>query len=97
MAEVRITCINKDNGNHFNPHEAISSYGWINPVGKKDISSRAIMVKWIEDGNGAYVEDKSGNRAYCYVRKSVNGNKFLQTVSDGEFTNNLLGLTECVK
>jgi len=95
MAEVRITCINKDGGNHSNPHEAISDYGWTNFEGKKGISDRPTMVKWIEDGNTAYVEDKFGNRAYCGVRKSVAGNKFLQTFADTTYTDNLLNLLEC--
>ncbi len=95
MAEVRIVCINKDGGNHSNSHEAISHYGWINAHGKRDRSTRAEMVRWIEEGNRAYVEDVSRDRAYCYVRTSPHGTKFLQTFSDGNFTNNLLSLPEC--
>ena len=53
------------------------------------------MVRWIEEGNRAYVEDVSRDRAYCYVRTSPHGTKFLQTFSDGNFTNNLLSLPEC--
>lgn len=95
MAEVRITCINKDGGNHSNPHEGITKYGWLNSTGKTDRSDRAQMVSWIEDGNRAYVQDNFGNKAYCNVRKSINGNKFLQTVADDTYTDNLLSLPEC--
>lgn len=95
MSQVRITCIDKNGGPHSNPNEAISHYGWINSSGKRDKSSRAIMVKWMESGNKAYVEDNLGNRAYCHVRTSVNRIKFLQTVSDGKYTNNLLNLPKC--
>jgi len=93
---VRITCINKDNGNHENPNEAISHYGWINEStnesGKND---RPSMVKWVENGNKAYVKDVSGNVAYCYVRESSKGTKFLQTYADNKYTDNLLSLPEC--
>ena len=95
MSEVRITCINKDNGNHDNPHEAISHYGWknesSNETGK---SNRQTMVDWVKEGNKAYV--RSGeNTAYCGVRKSSTGTEFLQTHSDGYYNDNLLSLIEC--
>ncbi len=95
MSEVRIICINKDGGNHTNPHEAISQYGWINSVGERGRTDRPTMVDWLEEGNRAYVEDIYGNRAYCAVRKDSLGTKFLQTVSDGMHSNNLLSLSEC--
>lgn len=94
---VRITCINKDSGNHENPHEAISHYGWINEsTNKPGKNDRLSMVKWVEkEGNDAYVKDTIGNKAYCYVRTSSKGTKFLQTYSDNKYTNNLLSLPEC--
>jgi hypothetical protein len=95
MSEVRITCINKDGGNHLNPHEGITHYGWINQSGKTGRSNRAAMVEWIEANNKAYVQDPQGNRAYCAIRVSSAGNKFLQTYSDGRYGNNLLSLPEC--
>lgn len=95
---VRITCINKSGGYHENPHEAISKYGWENETtGEAGKSNRQQMVDFLENKNGeAYVKDSSGSTAYCYVRTSSNGNKFLQTYSDGQYTNNLLSLSECV-
>jgi len=93
---VRITCINKSGGNHDNPHEAISHYGWLNESsntsGKDD---RQTMVNWIKKGNKACVKDSYGNTAYCEVRKSLKGTEFLQTYADGKYTNNLLNLPEC--
>lgn len=96
MTQIRIVCINKDGGNHFNPHEGITHYGWLNPANNKsDKADRATMVSWLEKpGNYAYVEDQFGNKAYCKVMQG-NGNKFLQTVADGTPTNNLLRLPEC--
>ncbi|PIZ76303.1 DUF3892 domain-containing protein [Candidatus Peregrinibacteria bacterium CG_4_10_14_0_2_um_filter_38_24] len=97
MTQVRITCINKDRGNHYNPHEAVSHYGWLNPqTNESGKADRASMVVWLEtQGNSAYVMDRIGNKAYCGVRKSANGNKFLQTYADQTYTDNLLNLPEC--
>lgn len=94
MSEVRITCINKDNGNHENPHEAITHFGWYNHAnGKRGRSSRTDMVSYVEGGNRAFVDN--GQKAYCIVKTSRNGNKYLQTVADGRESNNLLELSEC--
>lgn len=93
MAEVQICGIKKDNGNHENPHEAISHYQWIDVDNSKKLTARYEMVKWAKtSGNRAYVGQGS-NRAYCQVRS--NGRiEFLQTVSDGYYSNNLLSLDE---
>ena len=46
MAEVRITCINKDNGDHYDPHEAITHLGWTNESnGKTGKTDKAGMIK----------------------------------------------------
>lgn len=96
MTEVRITCINKSHGNHANPHEAVTNYGWVNPTtSETGMVNRTAMVQWIEQGNYAYVQDRLGNKAYCTVRESTYGNKFLQTISDNKYTDNLLSLLEC--
>ena len=92
---VQIMCILKDNGNHYNPHEAVTYYHWIGepqqPNGR--LYSRLEMVAFLETGNTAFV--KSGdNSAYCKVVS--NGRiKFLQTYSDSTPTDNLLKLPEC--
>lgn len=97
MSELRIRCINKDNGNHDNPHEAISKYGWINEAnGNNDVSTRQTMISWLrKESNKAFVKDNSGNIAYCGIRKSIRGTEFLQTYSDGYYNDNLLSLPEC--
>lgn len=92
--EVRIVCINKDNGNHYS-HEAVRYYGWVNENNNiSDKYSREKMVKWVEEGNKAYVRNGL-RKVYCYVRTSINGTKFLQTYADGTYTDNLLNLPEC--
>lgn len=93
---VRITCINKDVGDHHDPHEAISHLGWINEFDKETgKSTRVGMVKFIEGGGQAYTKDGFGNVAYLVVYISRAGNKYVKTVADGKETDNLLSLPEC--
>ena len=97
MAEVRITCINKDNGDHYDPHEAITHLGWTNESnGKTGKTDKAGMIKYLEDGHNAYVKDMYNRKAYLVNRISRYNNKYLKTVADGRETNNLLELRECV-
>ena len=94
MAEFEITGIRKDNGNHNNPHEAVTHYRWIqHGTGKGTISTRQEVVEWVEDGIDAYVE-RVRPRAYCFVNISRSGTKFLQTYPDATEENNLLKLPE---
>ncbi|HEU4966421.1 MAG TPA: DUF3892 domain-containing protein [Candidatus Saccharimonadales bacterium] len=94
---LRITGIRKDNGNHNNPHEAVTDYRWENDAdGSTGISSRMDMVNWLESNqnNEAYVRDMRG-KVYCYVNTNRYGTKFLQTYADNRWTDNLLSLPEC--
>jgi hypothetical protein len=94
---VRITCINKDNGHHYDPHEAITHLGWVNEsTQKRGKSTRAEIVKFLEDNNSAYTKDGFGKIAYLVVRISQAGNKYVKTIADGRETDNLLYLMECV-
>lgn len=95
---IRIVCINKDNGNHDNPHEAITRFGY---VGNDNTSNsfrkfcdRAELVKWLRNNNQAYVTDGT-KVAYCYVRVNKHGTEFVQTKADGDWYDNLLQLEEC--
>lgn len=93
---VRITCINKDFGDHYDSHEAISHLGWVDESNQKTgKSTRVEMVKFIEGGGQAYTKDSFGNVAYLVVRVSRSGNKYVKTISDGKETDNLLYLVEC--
>src|SRR5487761_1440145 len=79
---VRIIRVRKDNGNHDNPHEAISHYEWVNEqTSESKISDRLTMVAWIENNGHAYVRDSYGTVS-CYVNTSRAGTKFLQTRAD---------------
>jgi hypothetical protein len=88
---VKIICINKDSGDHYDPHEAITILG--TEGGKK--YTRMEMVRFIEDGDKAYVEGPRGNVAYLMVSTSPAGNKYVKTVPDDTGANNLLELPEC--
>lgn len=94
---IRITCINKDNGYHDNPHEAISFLGWVeDDTGIQGKWSRIQLYNWIKDQHGiAYVTDAFGHKVYVQTAVSRNLNPFVRTVSDGRETNNLLSLVEC--
>jgi len=93
---VRITCINKDNGHHYDPYEAITDLGWLNEhTGHSGKSTLKQMVDFLEERNIAYVKDAWGNIAYLVVETSRFGNKFVKTVADGKKTDNLLQLSEC--
>jgi hypothetical protein len=93
---IRITCINKSNGYHQDPHHAIENLGWIDQTGKTGKSTRLEIYNWLKtDGGKAYVQDYAGNTAYVGTRESASGTKFVQTYADRVWTDNLLSLPEC--
>lgn len=68
---IRITCINKDNGNHENPHVAITHLGWVNESdGRSGKSTRLEMYEFIKNGGKAYVTDNYGNKAFLITAKN---------------------------
>lgn len=94
---VRITCIKKDNGNHDNPHVAISTFGWLNEsTGENGETDRETMYDWLENKGGeAYVKSPQGDMARVHRRISAYGTRFLQTALDNTWQDNLLSLMEC--
>lgn len=91
---IRITCITKPD--RFSPHEAISHYGWIeDKTNNHGITDRQTVVNWVKNGTVAYVRDGENNIVKCFVNTSRSGTEFLQTYSDGEYTDNLLSLIAC--
>ncbi len=92
---VQILCINKEHGNHFDPHEGISRFGWVNDqTGQRGFSTRPEMVLFLEQGGRAYVRDRFGGAAMLIVRVRL-GRKYVKTIADGRETDNLLFLNEC--
>ena len=94
---VRITCISKANGDHENPHVAISSLGWINEENNsRGTSTRLEMYDWIKEKSGvAYVRDSAGNQVRVGTAETPRGTKYVRTYSDKVWTDNLLALPEC--
>jgi hypothetical protein len=94
---IRITCINKSNGYHADPHHAIERLGWKNETdGKTGSNTRLEIYDWLKNQNGsAYVKDARGNVANVGTREHANGTRYLQTYADRVWTDNLLSLPEC--
>ena len=94
---VRITCVSKPSGDNHDPHEAISTLGWINEeTGAKGTSTRLEIYDFIKNKNGkAYVIDSRGTKAYVGTRENARGTKFVQSYADKVWTNNLLSLPNC--
>lgn len=96
---IRITCISKANGQHYDPHVAISDLGWTKDNnGETGKSTRLQVYDWLKQStqNQAYVLDRFGNKASVYPRENANGTKFVQTFADKTWTDNLLALPECI-
>ena len=92
---IKITCINKDSGNHDNPNLAITHLGWINDVtGNTGITTRLDLYDFIKKGNYVYVE-RLGNKVKVITAETTNGTKYVKTESDSTTNNNLLSLPEC--
>ena len=96
---IRIMCINKAGGQHYDPHTAITNLGWVNESdGKTGKNTRVEIYNWLKEkaANQAYVRDQFGNVAYLGTRESQHGTQFVQTYRDKTWTDNLLALPECV-
>lgn len=87
MADVNITCIRKQPRN--NPYEGITHLG--NSQGHW---SREQVIGWIETGANSFYTVANGVRADIVVVQGESG-KYLRTVANGRYTDNLLSLPEC--
>lgn len=87
MADVRVTCINKQPRN--DPHEGITHLGgagWKWP--------RADVIQSIENGTNTFYTQGSNGRVNIGVVDGPNG-KYVRTYANGQWTDNLLALPEC--
>lgn len=92
---IQITCINKDGGNHLNRYEGITNFGWAEAsTGKRGNMTRFQMIEFLEKGGEAFTRDFQNNVAWLVVRVEQ-ARKYVQTVADNRFTDNLLALSEC--
>jgi len=87
MADVQVTCINKQPRN--NPYEGITHLG--NSSGKW---TRQQVIGWIESKANTFFTLVDGNRGDIGVVDGPNG-KYLRTYADGKWNDNLLSLPEC--
>jgi hypothetical protein len=86
---IRITAIRLSGGTS---HEHIVQLWWTNPgTSETGDNSRSEIVRWIEEGGKAYVE-QDGHRVDVGVLTPTSGPKYLRTHADGYWTNNLLSL-----
>lgn len=74
---IRITCINKSNGWHEDPHHAISYLSWTNEqTGNTGKNSRLELYDWIKNKDGvAIVRDRRGNEARVGAREQRKRNQ----------------------
>jgi Protein of unknown function (DUF3892) len=87
MTDVLVTCINKQP--RTNPHEGISHLG-----GATWRWTRAQVIESIEARTNTFYTTAYGKRADVGVVNGPNG-KYVQTLADGQWNNNLLALPEC--
>ncbi len=94
---IQITCINNANGNHENPHTAISHLGWkdVN-TGEYGKNTRLEIYDFVLSGQKAYVASASGEIAYLMTAETYYGTKYVKTIPDSTKTDNLLELPECI-
>jgi hypothetical protein len=87
MADVRITCINKQP--RIDPHEGITHLG-----GAQWKWTRKQVVDSIEQGTNTFYTLANGKRADVGVVDGPNW-KYVSTHADGYYNDNLLALPEC--
>lgn len=85
MADVQIKYVNKTG----NTHEHITHLG--NDVGTWTVAQ---VVQWIENGSNTFYTFEAGKRADILVRQGTY-KKYVQTVADGVWQNNLIALPPC--
>ena len=90
---VKISCIHKDDRN--NPYEAITHVGGIRPNGTRWKITQQEAIRYIENGTYDFYVDVNNDSVRVIVAISARGNKYIKTVADGDYPNNLLALDEC--
>ena len=90
MADVRVSCINKILRD--NPHEGITHLGGAGGTGWK--WTREQVVQSINAGTNTFYTLEGGRRAEIGVINGPNG-PYLRTHAGGNWTDDLLALSEC--
>lgn len=86
---AQVTCV-RISENRSGGHEAISHLG-----GDGWLLTRAEVIAYIEAKTWDFYTKSEGKTAWLYVRTNASGGKFVQTQSDGVWSNNLLNLGRC--
>lgn len=74
-------------------HERITDYKWrSSETDDVNSSSKPAMVDWIENESGKAYVGSGANRASVGAVKAADGQPYLRTHADGQWTNNLLSL-----
>jgi hypothetical protein len=87
MADVQVTCVTKTG----TTHESITHLGGTAGGGWKWTKQQ--VVNSINDGTNTFYTLVDGKRANLHVVK--NNPDYVQTVADGQWSNNLLALPRC--
>lgn len=90
MADVRVTCINKQPRD--NPYEGITHLG--GPAGGGWRWTRKQVIDSINAKDNTFFTLVNGNRGDIGVVNGPNG-EYLRTYADGKWNDNLLSLPEC--
>lgn len=90
MADVQVTCINKQPRN--NPHEGITHLGGKGGNGWR--WTRQQVIDSINAKSNTFYTFEDGKRADVAVIHGPNGD-YVRTHADGQWTDNLLALPEC--
>jgi len=89
MADVRVTCINKQP--RQNTHEGITHLG-----GAGWRWTRQQVINSIQAKTNTFYTLEAGKRADIGVVRGTNGD-YLRTYADGQWNDNLLSLPECTR
>jgi hypothetical protein len=90
MADVLVTCINKQPRN--NPHEGITHLGGTGGGGWR--WTRQQVIESINAKSNTFYTLVNGKRAEIVVVPGPNG-EYVRTKADGQLSDNLLTLPEC--
>ncbi len=89
----RIDCIEKVD--RYDPAEAITHIGGINPDGRRWRITQEDAIRRIESNENQFFVESGGRRSAVIVALSRFKNKYIKTEADDYGPNNLLSLTTC--
>ena len=93
MSEYQVVCIRKPD--RMSSHEHITDIGVATTKGTQFLD-RGRVIQMIDDKEARfYTVDTGGKRVYVYVARVAGRHPWLQTYTDGQWSDNLLALTEC--